>query len=147
MDNLQEYFRVQLRVASASSLRIERGQPGIQCLGFPATDGQPPLVVVWDEDQRNTGASATNCIHAVLEHLQALWAGRLPVSEALVVERDSAGDFDYAVIEWSPCGGGPAQVTNVGWSPLRWPGVKPRSAGAFEALFGARARATLQALH
>jgi hypothetical protein len=139
LDNMV-YAHLRLQVVSAASQRIVENKPGIQCVGFPAVEGQPALVVVWDEDLVNEGASATNSIESVLMHLRKRWAGVIPVEEALVVERDSAGDFDHAYPEWdtartSLLGRNPA----IGWLPLRWPGVQPRSLAAFEAMFGQRA--------
>lgn len=143
LDNLA-YSHLRLCVTSAASLRIVEHKPGIQCLGFPAANGNPALIVVWDEDVLNEGASATNCIETVLRHLKERWAGVIPVEEALVVERDSAGDFDHAYPEW---GGSVAisrqQSPTVNWRPLRWPDTKPRSAAAFEAMFGTRAQVVL----
>lgn len=143
LDNLA-YSHLRLRVVSAASMRIVEDQPGIQCLGFPAANGNPALVVVWDEDVLNEGASATNSIEAVLQHLRTRWAGVIPVEEALVVERDSAGEFDHAYPDWT---GNVAIVRGrspiVNWRPLRWPDVEPRSLAAFEAMFGQRARVTL----
>lgn len=130
------FFQVHLRVTSAASQRVEPDQPGIRCFGFPAEDGGPPLVVVWDEDLG--GASATNSIGTILRYLAETWMNDLPVDEALVVERDSSGDFDHASPIWAGRG---APV--VDWKPLRWPGVEPRSREAFIGMFGDRARAVL----
>jgi hypothetical protein len=143
LDNLV-YAHLRLQVVSAASQRIVENKPGIHCVGFPAAQGQPALVVVWDEDVVNEGASATNSIESVLLYLRQKWAGVIPVEQALVVERDSAGDFDHAYPEWdSPRGAMLRRNPTIGWLPLRWPDVKPRSLAAFEAMFGPRATAVL----
>lgn len=139
------FCRTRLRVASAATQRVEAGQPGILCYGFPPAEGNPGLIVVWDEDI-NQGASATNSIETVLRYLDELWGHLFPVSRALVVERDSVGDFDHANPSWNS---DTAQLLRrtplVNWQPLKWPGCEPRSEAAFVAMFGERARAVLAA--
>jgi hypothetical protein len=137
------YCRTRLRVASAATQRVEAGQPGILCFGFPPEDGNPALVVVWDEDI-NSGASATNSIETVLRYLDELWGAEFAVTRALVVERDSAGDFDHANPSWESDTALLLRRTPlVSWQPLKWPGCEPRSTAAFVAMFGERARAVL----
>lgn len=139
------FCRTRLRVASAATQRVEAGMPGILCYGFPPDEGNPGLIVVWDEDI-NQGASATNSIETVLRYLDELWGHIFPVSRALVVERDSMGDFDHANPSWDSDTAVLLRRTPlVTWQPLKWPGCEPRSAAAFVAMFGERARTVLAA--
>lgn len=146
LDNVV-YSHLRLQVVSAASQRILEGKPGMQCVGFPAAHGSPALVVVWDEGVLNEGASATNSIESVLKHLRDRWAGVIPVEEALVVERDSAGDFDHAYPDWN---GDVAlmlgRLPRIRWKPMTWPGAAPRSIGAFEGVFGERARVAVEVI-
>lgn len=143
---LASFKHTRLRVTSAASQHIDLGLPGILCFGFPEEDGCPPLVVIWDEDG-NDGASATNCIETVLQYLAHEWRDQVNVREALVVERDSAGDFDNASPDWaSPHSAVRRRVPQINWQPLKWPGTEPRSREAFLAMFGARAQAILSAM-
>ena len=140
------FKHLRLRVTSAHSQHIDLGLTGILCFGFPAADGLPALVVVWDEDA-NDGASATNCIETVLRYLAHEWEGQVDVREALVVERDSAGDFDHATPDW--VGGAGAvlrRIPLVSWQPVKWTGLEPRSREAFLAMFGHRAKEVLDAV-
>jgi hypothetical protein len=143
---LSTYRHLRLRVTSAASQHIDLGMPGLLCFGFPASDGHPPLIIVWDEDC-NDGASATNCIETVLRYLAHEWDGYINVREALVVERDSAGDFDHAAPDWdSDSAAMLRRVPRVTWQPIKWPGIAPRTPDAFLAMFGPRARAVLDAM-
>lgn len=135
------FFWMRLNVVSVASKVVLEGEPGQQCFGFPAEDGKPALIVVVDEGELNEGASTTNSIETVLQHLYVRWGDELPVTEALVVERDSIGSYDHAFVQWERSGTTP-RVT-VGWKPLRWPGVKPCSEQAFLAMFGERAQLVL----
>ena len=66
---------------------------------------------------------------------------------ALVVERDSAGDFDHATPDW--VGGAGAvlrRIPLVSWQPVKWTGLEPRSREAFLAMFGHRAKEVLDAV-
>lgn len=143
---LSSFCHLRLRVTSAASQHIDPGMPGLLCFGFPASDGHPDLVVVWDEDC-NDGASATNCIETVLRYVAHEWEGRVNVREALVVERDSAGDFDHAAPDWVSGGASVLRrIPLVTWQPIKWPGLEPRSREAFLATFGPRAKAVLDAM-
>jgi hypothetical protein len=142
---LSSFHHLRLRVTSAASQHIDPGVTGILCFGFPAGDGHPDLVIVWDEDS-NDGASATNCIETVLRYLAHEWEGVVNVREALVVERDSAGDFDHAAPDWGSAGAAMLRrIPMVSWQPVKWPGLEPRSREAFLAMFGPRAQAILDA--
>lgn len=137
------YAHLRLCVQSAASLLVREGRSGIQCVGFPSAKGNPALVVVWDDDSGNEGASATNSIETVLRYLRERWAGVIPVETALIIERDSTGAFDHAYPDWCTVRNQGARTPNVGWQPLHWPGAKPRSVDAFHSLFGVRAQVTL----
>ena len=123
---------------------IEQDQPGIICCALPGAAGGQPLVLVADERERNEGASATNSIELVLSWLAQHWAGVLEVREALVVESDSSGDYDFVVPQWDTA---VAQTRGrdvaCTWRPLTWPGAKARSEAAFRGLFGRRAELVL----
>jgi hypothetical protein len=130
-----------LKLRSAASGVIEVGSPGILCVGVVSEDGTPPLLLIVDEGAANKGTSATNACERVLAYLDESWRGTFPVREANVVEYDSDGSFDHVQIQWG--GHGDPQV---GWKPLRWAGVEPRTKGAFFGMFGAQARRAVMAL-
>ncbi len=129
-----------LCVKSAASRMVLPGLPGILCVGAGAVQGLPALVLIEDEQMNNRGASATNSMETVLEHLQRLWAGTLDVSQANIVERDSIGNYDLARAAWQR-----EQVTQVSWAPLRWQGCAPSSLAAFQGAFGLQAQRVLAA--
>lgn len=129
-----------LCVKSAASRMVLPGLPGILCVGAGAVQGLPPLLLVEDEQMNNRGASATNAMETILEHLQRLWEGQLDVSQANIVERDSIGNYDLARPVWAQ-----GQVLSVNWAPLRWQGCAPSSLAAFEGAFGLQAQRVLTA--
>lgn len=110
------------------------GQSGILCVGAPAMQGLPALLLVSDEQARNTGASATNAmvrvLGALLERHPALGTG----FQLNIVQQDSEGCFDHVHPHWEQ-----ARVLGVQWSPLRWTGATARSSAAFLGLFGHQA--------
>lgn len=115
--------------------------PGICLVGVHLAIAEVPLLLVWDEEGANEGASVTNAIAHLLQWLQERWPD-FPVRQCVVVEHDSMGYFDHAYPEWSS--ENPAVLPTVGWKPLRWPGATPRTEEAFLGLFGLTAR---EALH
>ncbi len=122
-------LRVRVRLSTPTG-PVVPGLPGIVCLGLPAREGFPPLVLVYDEGEDNSGASATNAMGTLLDWLSKAWGSWLPVCEALVVEHDSLGYFDHVLVRRGPNG------VDIGWAPLRCPPHPARSEAAWRALGG-----------
>ena len=132
-------LRVNVKSVATGILRL--GEPGIICVGVPAVQDFPGLILIHDERELNDGASATNGCDRVLSYIDKHWAGAMAVREANVVECDSDGMYDHLHVTW-----GKSWRPEVGWTPARWAGEVPRTEGAFRGLFGVQARRALQAL-
>lgn len=97
-----------------------------------------PVYLVIDEQEENTGASATNAMTQVV----ALVARQLKAGSwqrALWVCRDSEAAFDWVVPTWSD-----DLCVGVRWAPLGWPGKALRSEAAFLGCLGRTARTMLE---
>ncbi len=113
------------------------GVPGITCVMAEAWEGLPALLFVRDEQELNSGASATNAMERLVQEM--LGAGRWgPADEVNIVEQDSLGYFDHVHPSWSA-----DRVLSVRWTPVRWAGAAPRTVEAFQGAFGAQARRIL----
>jgi hypothetical protein len=117
--------------------------PGIILVGLPSTAELPAMLLVVDEAENNRGASATNCMDALLVWAQENWP-ELGVKTDIVVLRDSMGKFNHIQTEWCEAlGSGYQAPPLVTFKPVRWPGEEHCSLAAVMGMFGDRAKTAL----
>lgn len=115
--------------------RPQPDQVGIGCCGLYWPEERRGLVLIVDGKLRNTGASATNAMRGVLQHLQRRAPEGFVLSDCDIVERDSLGLFD--LVHFHLRDAQSARLYHqVGFSPLLHPPAPARSAQAFESRFG-----------
>ena len=97
------------------------GGKGIIIVGLLAKDGFPAMLLIWDEGDENRGASATNCMAALLLWVYKNWPD-FPVKTSIMIQRDSTGWFNRIEAEWRNSMSISRQAEHiVNFKPIRWP--------------------------
>lgn len=132
---------VAVRVPHAGA-PVQLGHRGIVLAVLPLQrDTDRPLLVVWDEGERNPGTSATNPMRELLAWAAAFWP-LYRMDQATVLQRDSDGAFDEVLVNWSGDPPAPQQIT---WRPVLAAQALPRSWAAVQESLGAGRAAEIDA--
>lgn len=125
----------------AVGMRPVLGRPGIVIGTIPLEHGEKQLVIVFDQAQENTGASATNCLTDLMTYCAGQGGHFGNLNSAIWVQRDSEGKYDLVHPTWEG-----SVCRAVAWSAIKWPFSEPRSEAAFLLVFGDVGDELLQAV-
>lgn len=125
----------------AVGMRPVLGKPGIVIGTIPLEHGEKQLVIVFDQAEENTGASATNCLPDLMTYCAGQGGPFGNLSSAIWVQRDSDGKYDLVHPTWEG-----SVCRAVAWSAIKWPFSEARSEAAFLLVFGDVGDELLQAV-
>ena len=132
-------MRLNPKLIARQVMRV--GAPGVFIVGLaPRSPGESPLIYIHDEQELNTGASATHAMDSVLRYIDASWRDKLSVRDATFVHRNHHGEYDLVVPRWD------TTSPSAGWKSLVCEPWQARSEQAFTAFLGERAAEVREAM-